>query len=295
MAILFPCKLEPKAASVYSYLKDLANFHKEELTILYTYEDYYFRRMFGTSKVKKFAWNKLRVFGKGREKQVPSHVILRLRSGKLKEQTSLALQKETYTVLAQNNEQFEYYFRKGNLINLKNREGNCQLIFIPYNKKWQTPKNILIFGGDIQSLNALEQQQILSLGIQYNCNLHYLNPEEEGESWTFNSKPLTADRLIYEKSFPSENTIEVMGDYLINNEIDFVILSNQGMDLFEDWVKTLRPNQELNRTVLLLKNPKKSETKRRFENFLPKTWNKKPSTGSPHEEPYNPKELKDDQ
>jgi hypothetical protein len=290
MAILFPSKLEPKAASVFSYLKDLADFHKEELTILYTYEDYYLRRVFGTSKVKKFAWNKLRVFGKGSEKQVPSHVILRHRSGKLEEQTSLALQKNVYTVQAADNEQFNFFFRKNNTARLKNREGNCQMLFIPYNKKWKTPENILIFGGDIQSLDAIEQQQILSLGIQYNCNLHYLNPEEDSESWAFHSKPLTADRLIYEKKFPADNHLEVFSDYLRNNPIDFIILSNTAIDLFENWAKTLRSNQEINKTILLLKNPKKTQTKSVFENLIPKTWTKRTAAGSPPGEIYNPKE-----
>ena len=287
MAILYPCKLEPKAASIFSYLKDLANFHKEELTILYTYEDYYLRRMFGTSKVKKFAWNKLRVFGKGQEKQVPSHVILRLRSGKLKEQTSLALQKEIYTVIARSNEDFDYYFRKNNLASLKNREGDCQTLFIPYNKKWSPPKNILVFGGDIQSLDAIEQQQVLSLGIQYNCNLHYLNPEEDGESWTYDSKPLTANRFIYEKKFPADNTSEVITEYLRSNNIDFMVLSNSALHLFEEWVKGRRSGKEINRTILLLKNPKKAQTKSMFESLIPKTWSKRTSTNPPGET-YNP-------
>lgn len=294
MAILFPCKLEPKAASVFSYLKDLAAFHKEELTILYTYEDYYLRRMFGTSKVKKFAWNKLRVFGKGRSKQVPSHVILRLRSGKLKEQTSLALQKGIYTVIVRNNESFDYYFKKNNLASLKNREGNCQTLFVPYNRKWQVPKNILVFGGNIQSLKTIEQQQVLSLGIQYNCNLHYLYPEVDGESWAFNSKPLTANRLIFEKKFPADNTKEVMTNYLRDNEIDFIVLSNDSLNLFAEWVRHRRPGKELKRTVLLLKNPKMTKPKSMFESFMPKTWTKRTITDLP-EESYNPKESKDDQ
>ncbi len=61
-------------------------------------------------------------------------------------------------------------------------------------------------------------------------------------------------------------------------------------DLFENWAKTLRSNQEINKPILLLKNPKKTQTKSVFENLIPKTWTKRTAAGSPPEETYNPKE-----
>ena len=66
-----------------------------------------------------------------------------------------------------------------------------------------------------------------------------------------------------------------------------MVLSNSALNLFEEWVLSRRPGKEISRTVLLLKNPKKAQTKSMFENLIPKTWSKKSSTNPP-EESHNP-------
>ena len=283
MAVLFPSKLGPDAQHTFQFLKDFTSFNQEELTILYTYEDsYYFKRMFWGSKLKKFAWNKLLVFAKGREKSAPGHVKLRLRPGKLKEQITVASQKNKYSAIAFGHKDFQFFFKKKNVAALKNLEYKGPCLFINKGIKWQAPKNIMVVGGDLESLSLDEQQRILGYGIKYDANIHYINPTDDEESWSFDTKTLTTDKALYQKSFPASSFNAVVKEYIDLKKIDFIVVPHRGIDHFVNWID-MNSEMSINYPILVLKNIKKGQSKRIFDNFLPKTWSRK-TTPSPQED-----------
>lgn len=275
MPILFPCKLEPNTRGVYNYLVTFAASRQEEVTLLYTYDDYYLRRVFGTSKIKKYAWNKMLVYAREHEKQVPNHVILKLRSGYLDDQVKYNLQKDAFSILAVGPEKFQELIKPASDLVYKGlKKNNYQILCLPDpDIKYAVPKNILVIGSSLTHAETEEQQQILSLGIQKEANIHYLDGQIDGEQWSYESKPLTSTQMLFEKTFPHEAYEQVLDQYIKDKKIDFIAVCQKGIDAFTDWINR-KADKNIKMPVLFLKFDQKQKAKSRFDSILsrlPKT------------------------
>jgi len=275
MPILFPCKLEPNSRGVYNYLVTFAASGQEEVTLLYTYDDYYLRRVFGTSKIKKYAWNKMLVYAREQEKQVPNHVILKLRSGYLDDQVKYNLQKDAFNILAVGPEKFQELIKPASDLVYKGlKKNNYQILCLPDpDIKYTVPKNILVIGSSLTHAEPEEQQQILSLGIQKEANIHYLDGQLDGEQWSYKSKPLTSTQMLFEKTFPHEAYGQVLDQYIKDKKIDFIAVCQKGIDAFTEWIYR-KTDKSTKMPVLFLKYDQKQKAMSRFDSILsrlPKT------------------------
>ena len=214
-------------------------------------------------------------YAREQEKQVPNHVILKLRSGYLDDQVKYNLQKDAFNILAVGPVNFQELVKPtSDLVYKGLKKNKYQILCLPDpDIKYKVPKNILVIGSSLKHAEPDEQQQILSLGIQKEANIHYLDGQIDGEQWSYESKPLTNTQMLFEKIFPHEAYGEVLDQYIKDKKIDFVAVCQKGIDAFKEWINH-KEDKNIKMPVLFLRYDQKQKAKSRFDSILsrlPKT------------------------
>ena len=228
--ILFPSDLSQTSRKAFQFAEAFAKAIQFDLTLLYTYhaeETYYLKRLLWSSRLKKFAWNKMLIFARTKEKEVPNHVKLRLRKGKLNEHINQAVRRKAYKMVAYDMDKFNHLFYNQDDQSFVKPLFRNPILLSPKNGPFIAPRNILVLDEDYESINKKIQQEILGLSLKFKANIHYVKANEQDE-WSFKKEHLSRGINLVQKSVPSDILVSTLLSYMLEKSIGMVLVGSKG-------------------------------------------------------------------
>lgn len=232
--LLLPTDFSDISHNAYRFSRSFAHAMSADITVMHACESR-LNRFWLPRKKHDAVSQQLTEFIRDDDGSVPEDVHLMIRRGKLDEVVSAACMagQFRYLVIGKKHSYNTFPKLNGTKTNQLFANAHCPVLVVPAGSGFDGIENILVIGGQYRSIDSSIQENILSLSLRFDSNLHYLNFTPEPLAWEFNQETLNKKNFLIQKSIPEELEAEGILDYIQDNAIDLIVMMRSRQKTFE--------------------------------------------------------------
>ena len=249
--LLFPSDFSDISKNALTYCSRFAEIISADITLFHSYEARKnLRRLIIPGAQKRAIWQKMSEFTKDPTLKIPPSISWMARKGKIADQIGKATQDGQFRYVVMGKKHSYIAFRKmlGSKTSQVIARAKAPVLVVPAGAQFKGFQNILVVGGEYRNLDRVIQQNILSLSLKFGANLHYIDVSEAPDTWGFNQELLTKNTFLFQKKIPESFAVESLVEYMIDQNIDLMVMPTQKQQLFEDLFSYSYKNNCLEKT-----------------------------------------------
>ncbi|MCB0677319.1 MAG: universal stress protein [Saprospiraceae bacterium] len=235
--MLFPSDFSDVSKKAFHYTLDFARAIRSELTVLHSQaSDSYVRRFLFHRWQRHQIWQNFADFCRDEQGQIPPDVSLMIRRGSLEDQIDLACQSKNfrYIAIGKDHSYRSFLPSPGSKTSRLIANTYCPVLIVPSQVHYQGISNILIVDAHYRQMENAVQENILSLGLRFQANLHYLNIHHAPASWEFSKEAFTNNQnYLVQKTIPADLAAEELLEYIREQQIDLLVMLTKRRELYE--------------------------------------------------------------